>query len=31
VTVTVRVNAKGSSNPIVLNDGFNLRNFSELG
>jgi hypothetical protein len=28
VTVTLRVTAKGSSSPIVLNDGFNLRNLT---
>jgi hypothetical protein len=28
VTVTLRVTAKGASNPIVLNDGFNLRNLT---
>jgi competence protein ComGC len=28
VTVTLRVSVKGASNPIVLNDGFNLRNLT---
>jgi Tfp pilus assembly protein PilW len=31
VTVTLRVTAKGASNPIVLNDGFNLRNLTTPG
>jgi Tfp pilus assembly protein PilW len=28
VTVTLRVSVKGANNPIVLNDGFNLRNLT---
>src|SRR5919197_1696589 len=28
VTVSVRVNVKGASNPVVLDDGFNLRNLT---
>jgi hypothetical protein len=28
VTVTLRVSVKGADNPIVLNDGFNLRNLT---
>lgn len=31
VTVTLRVTAKGATNPIVLNDGFNLRNLTTPG
>jgi hypothetical protein len=31
MTVTLRVTAKGSNNPIVLNDGFDLRNLTTLG
>lgn len=31
MTVTLRVTAKGASNPIVLNDGFDFRNLTTLG